>query len=57
MKRRFTEKQVIQILKEQEAGERTADVCRRHGASQPTLYNWKTKLGGMEVSDSSSRSR
>jgi len=37
MKKRFTEEQIIQILKEQEAGERTADVCRRHGVSQPTL--------------------
>ena len=51
MKKRFTEEQIIQILKEQEAGERTADVCRRHGGSQPTFYKWKAKFGGMEVSD------
>ena len=51
MKKRFTEEQIIQILKEQEAGERTADVCRRHGVSQPTFYKWKAKFGGMEVSD------
>ena len=51
MKERFTEEQIIQILKEQEAGERTADVFRRHGISQPTFYKWKSKFGGMEVSD------
>ena len=51
MKKRFTEEQIIQILKEQEAGERTADVCRRHGVSQPTFYKWSAKFGGMEVSD------
>ena len=51
MKKRFTEEQIIQILKEQEAGERTADVCRRHGISQPTFYKWKAKFGGMDVSD------
>ena len=51
MKKRFTEEQIIQILKEQEVGERTADVCRRHGVSQPTFYKWKAKFGGMEVSD------
>jgi Transposase. len=51
MKKRFTEEQIIQILKEQEAGERTADVCRGHGVSQPTFYKWKAKFGGMEVSD------
>ena len=51
MKKRFTEEQIVQILKEQEAGERTADVCRRHGISQPTFYKWKSKFGGMEVSD------
>ena len=51
MKKRFTEEQIIQILKEREAGERTVDVCRRHGVSQPTFYKWKAKFGGMEVSD------
>ena len=51
MKKRFTEEQIIQILKKQEAGERTAKVCRRHGISQPTFYEWKAKFGGMDGSD------
>ena len=52
MKRsRFSEEQIIGILKEQEAGQKTADVCRRHGISQPTFYKWKSKFGGMEVSE------
>jgi putative transposase len=51
MKKRFTEEQIIQIFKEQETGERTADIYRRHGVSQPTFYKWKAKFGGMEVSD------
>ena len=52
-KSRFSEEQIIAILKEQEAGRSTAEVCRRHGISQPTFYNWKAKFGGMEVSDAS----
>jgi putative transposase len=51
MKKRFTEEQIIQVLKEHEAGAKTGDVCRRHGISDATLYNWKAKYGGMEVSD------
>lgn len=52
MKRsRFTEEQIIGILKEQEAGQKTADVCRRHGISEATFYNWKAKYGGLEVSE------
>jgi putative transposase len=52
MKRsRFTEEQIIGILKEQESGQRTADVCRKHGISEGTFYKWKAKFGGMQVSD------
>jgi len=52
MKRsRFTEEQIIGILKEQESGQRTADVCRRHGISEATFYKYKSKYGGMQVSD------
>ena len=52
MKRsRFSEEQIIAVLKEQEAGMATADVCRRHGISPATFYKWKAKYGGLEVSD------
>ena len=52
MKRlRFTEEQIIGVLREQEAGMKTADVCRKHGISDATFYKWKAKYGGMEVSD------
>ena len=52
MKRsRFSEEQIIAVLKEQEAGMPTAEVCRRHGISSATFYKWKSKFGGLEVSE------
>jgi len=48
---RFSEEQIIGILREQEAGTATADVCRKHGISEATFYKWKAKFGGLEVSD------
>ena len=52
MKRsRFSEEQIIGALKEQEAGMSTADVCRKHGVSSATFYKWKSRYGGLEVSD------
>jgi len=52
MKRsRFNEEQIIAVLREQEAGARTEEVCRKHGISSATFYKWKAKYGGLEVSD------
>ena len=52
MKRsRFTEHQIISILKEADGGAKVKDVCRRHGISDATYYNWKSKYGGMQASD------
>ncbi len=48
---RFKEEQIIAILREQESGAKTAEVCRRHGISGATFYKWKSKYGGLEVSD------
>ena len=48
---RFTEEQIIGVLREQEVGAKTADVCRKHGISSATFYKWKAKYGGLDVSD------
>ena len=50
-KSRFTEAQIIGMIKEQEAGMPTGEVCRKHGLSQGTFYKYKSKYGGMEASD------
>lgn len=49
--KRFTEEQIIAVLKEAEAGAKPADLCRRHGVSEQTFYRWKARYGGLEVSE------
>jgi len=50
-RKRFSEEQIIVVLREHEAGAKTADLARKHGISEATLYNWKARYGGMDVSD------
>ena len=50
-KSRYTEEQIIGILKQHEAGVKTGDLCREHGISEATFYNWKSKYGGLDVSE------
>jgi putative transposase len=50
-KSRFTEEQIISILKEQEQGLKVADICRKHGLSDQTFHNWKKKYGGLTVDE------
>jgi putative transposase len=49
--KRFSEEQIIAVLRESEAGAKTKELCRRHGISEATYYNWKAKFGGMTVSE------
>lgn len=51
MKKRFSEEQIIGVLKEAEAGKKTSELCRQYGVTEQTFYRWKSKYGGMELSD------
>lgn len=51
MKKRFSEEQIVRVLKEADAGLKVAELCRKYGVSEATYYNWKAKFGGMTVSD------
>lgn len=50
-KSRYTQEQIIAVLKQHRAGVPTAELCRKHGISEATFYNWRSRYGGMEVSD------
>jgi putative transposase len=50
-KQRFTEEQIIGVLREQEVGAKAADLCRKHGISEATFYTWKADYGGMDISE------
>jgi putative transposase len=50
-RKRFTEEQIIGVLREHELGAKTCDLCRKHGISEATFYNWKSKFGGLDVSE------
>ena len=50
-RKRFTEGQIFKVLKEAESGITVADLCRKHGISDATFYNWRSKYGGMDISD------
>lgn len=50
-KSKFTETQIVAMLREHEAGKSVAELCREHGVSQPTFYNWKSKYGGLQASE------
>ncbi len=50
-RKRFTEEQIIRVLKEHELGAKTADLCHKRGISEATFYNWKSRFGGMDVSE------
>ncbi len=50
-RKRFSEEQIVAVLREHEAGMKTADLARKHGISEATLYNWKAKYGGLDVSE------
>jgi len=51
VKQRFSESQILSVLKEAESGVKVADVCRKHGICEGTFFRWKSKYGGMELSD------
>ena len=50
-RKRFSEDKIIEILRQHQAGAKPADLCRQHGVSEATLYNWRSRYGGMQVSD------